>query len=142
MIIINAELLSKIENAATIAYPAESCGLLMGHGTIKDRLVITRVEISPNRTENDKQDSFEIDPQLRFDLMRELEGGSEQIVGHFHSHPNGPAQPSTRDADQAWEPELVWVITSIANGQLEETAAYRFDENSKQFHALEIQAAE
>ena len=142
MIIISPDLLSKIETAAADAYPAESCGLLVGHGSIDKRIVMTRVEISSNRTENNMRDSFEIDPQRRFDLMRELKDGPEQIVGHFHSHPNGAAQPSARDAQQAWEPALVWVITSVAKGQPSETAAFAFDEESRAFRSLEIHPVE
>lgn len=116
MIILTPEQLSEIEDAATAAYPKESCGLLIGQQHSKNSQTVTRVAVSPNKTENDTRDSFEIDPQLRFDIMRELKDTSEDIVGHFHSHPNGPAHPSARDLEQAWEPALIWVITSIKDG--------------------------
>ena len=142
MINIHPDLLTEIETSAANAYPEESCGLLIGHSSIDHRLEITRIKVSPNHTETDKHDSFEIDPQLRFDLMRELEGGPEKIVGHFHSHPNGPAQPSARDLEQVWEPALVWVITSVAKNQPAETAAFAFDESAQQFRALKIHLTE
>ena len=142
MIIIQPDLLSNIEAAAAAAYPEESCGLLIGHENTNDRLIITRIQISANRTENSKQKSFEIDPQLRFDLMRELNGGPERIVGHFHSHPNGPAEPSARDLEQMYEPALVWFITSVNVGRPELTAAFDFNKTTQQFAPLQIEQAE
>ena len=138
VIIIKPEHLLEIETAAVNAFPEESCGLIIGHDDAENRLTITRVEVSPNRSEQNKHDSFEIDPQLRFDLMRELKDGPQRIIGHFHSHPNGPAQPSTRDANQTWEPALIWVITAVESGQAGETAAYAFDEKTNQFRTLKM----
>jgi [CysO sulfur-carrier protein]-S-L-cysteine hydrolase len=142
VIIIQPGLLSDIETAAADAYPTESCGLLIGCGNAHDRLMITRIQVSANQAENNKQTSFEIDPQLRFDLMRELSGGSERIVGHFHSHPNGPAEPSARDLEQMYEPELVWFITSVKKGRPEVTAAFGFNESAQQFAPLHIEQTE
>jgi proteasome lid subunit RPN8/RPN11 len=141
VIILTPEQLSEIEDAATAAYPKESCGLLIGQQHSKNSQTVTRVAVSPNKTENDTRDSFEIDPQLRFDIMRELKDTSEDIVGHFHSHPNGPAHPSARDLEQAWEPALIWVITSIKDGTVGETAAFRYDEKERQFSNFEIEIA-
>lgn len=138
MIIIKPALLAEIEAAATKSYPEESCGLVIGHGNNDDGVVVTGVQISPNLSEHDRNSSFEIDPQLRFDVMRKLHGGPERIVGHFHSHPNGPAQPSTRDSDQVWEPDLVWIITSISNSRLGQTNAYLFDDATQAFRPLDI----
>lgn len=139
MIIINPALFAEIEAAAVEAFPEESCGLVIGHGNIDDGIVVTEIEVSSNQSDGDKKTSFEIDPQLRFNVMRKLNDSPKRIVGHFHSHPNGPAQPSARDNEQAWEPELIWMITSIEHGKVGQTAAFSFDEIEKQFHPLEIQ---
>ncbi len=128
MITLPRTLLRQIENAAEAAYPNECCGLLIGSG-----LTATRVAESPNAAEGDKTTRFEASPQLRFDVMRRLEGSGEDIIGHYHSHPGHPAIPSKHDRDMAFEPGLVWLITSVINGKTAETRAYRVDEESKGF---------
>ena len=126
MIRIPVALHEAICRAAEQTYPDESCGLLAGRKVDGDTLV-TRVVPSPNVATGDHRDSFEVDPQVRFDLMRELEASDqdEQIVGHFHSHPNHPAEPSERDLAMAYEPDLVWIIASVTDGRTEELRAHQ-----------------
>lgn len=133
MILIPRPLLKAIVDAAEAAYPEESCGLLVGYSQRPEDVVVTRVEVSPNVTEEDAADRFEVSPLLRLSLMRALEGGPERIVGHFHSHPDHPAQPSARDLERAFEPELVWVITGVLDGQAIHTAAHVLDADGRQF---------
>lgn len=117
--------LSEIEEAAEKAYPVESCGLIVGSMNSDGYLVATRVLASKNLAAGKRPDRFEIDPQLRFDLMRELRGGVEKIIGHYHSHPDHPARPSETDAAMAYEMDLIWIITAVQNGKAADTAAYR-----------------
>ena len=144
MIRIPAPCLSTIRAAAETAYPEECCGLLVGRDGDADNIVVTAVEPSPNRAVGDRRDSFEVDPQLRFDVMRRLDkmnakgGQAERIVGHYHSHPNHPPLPSARDLEMAYEPEMVWVIVAVEDGHATDARAHRLDEESNQFRAIEI----
>lgn len=93
---------------AAAAHPAECCGLLEGvreAGTIR----ILALHPSPNLSPS-PQTAFEIDPALQFQLLRGLRGTGRQIVGCYHSHPNGKAGPSSRDRAQHCENGFVWVI--------------------------------
>lgn len=138
MILLSRADLKTIADVAEAAYPRECCGLLVGRREGADAVVVTRVCPSPNVTEEDARDSFEVSPQLRFDLMRELGEGPERIVGHYHSHPDHPAQPSVRDLERAWEPDLVWLITAVAGGQAIHTTAHVLDAEGRQFREVPL----
>ena len=142
MILIPSPLLAHIVNDAERAYPEECCGLLIGEGDPAATVAITRVVSSPNLTSSGKVDSFEVDPKLRFDLMRELEGGAHRIVGHYHSHPDHPARPSRRDIEMAWEPEMVWLITSViasvTGGKAIRTTAHVIDRDRGRSREIDI----
>ena len=119
--------LQRIEVAARAAYPEECCGLLIGFRESEGGVQITRVAESANVAPPPRRDRFEVDPALRFATMRRLRGGREEIVGHYHSHPDGPARPSGRDAAQAYEPELVWLIVAVAGDRSTATTAWLYD---------------
>lgn len=137
MIHLSPSQLQEILDHAERAYPFECCGLLVGAVDAVDAnnaVTVTRIAASDNVriTENgySGQDRFEIDPQLRFDLMRALKDSDEDIVGHYHSHPDHPAEPSVHDLDMAFEPELVWLIVAVAKGQSAETRAWRLNRDT------------
>jgi proteasome lid subunit RPN8/RPN11 len=135
-------LLDQIARAAEEAFPHECCGLLAGRaGAAPGETRITRVVPSANVTEARSEDTFEVDPQVRFDLMRALDGTDERIAGHYHSHPGGPAQPSATDLKMAYETDLVWVIVSVMDGHAAEIRAHGVDEDRKGFHAIPLNPA-
>lgn len=125
MIFIGAHDLGRIEAAAEAAYPAECCGLLAGRdGEAGNAVTVTRVVAAANVTEGDARLGFEVDPQVRIDLMRTLRGSEERLVGSYHSHPKGGAAPSETDLARAWEPDLVWLITGMDRGRAAKTRAF------------------
>jgi desampylase len=81
----------------------EICGLLLGRGAVVEELrACANVAADP-------ADSFEIDPAALIAAHREARGGGLAPIGHYHSHPRGPAEPSARDAAMA-EPGSWWLI--------------------------------
>ncbi|MBL8630139.1 MAG: M67 family metallopeptidase [Rhodospirillaceae bacterium] len=88
----------------------ECCGLLIGIGdelvTVLEACAVRNIATTPQRR-------FEIDPQEQFRLLRETRGGDLRIVGHYHSHPEGPPEPSAYDRDMAHDPEAVWCIIGL-----------------------------
>ncbi|PCJ61496.1 MAG: hypothetical protein COA65_00605 [Rhodospirillaceae bacterium] len=107
--------LRAIKAAGEGAYPFEACGLLVGRlgaGGVYD---VTRVVPSGNVAidATGRKDRFEIDPKLRFEIMRACEGTDDAIIGHYHSHPDHPAEPSRTDLAMAWDKEFVWVIVAV-----------------------------
>ena len=130
-------LLRRIRAAAEEAYPAECCGLLVGRQDGEGRLEVTAIEPSPNIATSGN-DRFEVDPRVRLDVMRALEGAPEDIIGHYHSHPDHPAKPSERDLEMAFEPNFVWVIAAVEGGRATEVRAHVLDASSGRFRELEV----
>ena len=89
---------------AAVAPHEEVCGLLFGSF---DR--VKAVEATRN-VADDPTVSFEIDPAHLIAAHRASRDGGAAILGNFHSHPNGVAQPSARDADLAAGDGAVWLI--------------------------------
>jgi proteasome lid subunit RPN8/RPN11 len=132
-------LLERITEAAEAAFPHECCGLLAGrNGAAAGETLVTRMVPSPNVTETRVEDSFEVDPQVRFDLMRALEGTDERIVGHYHSHPGGPALPSATDLKMAYETDLIWVIVAVQDGRTVDARAHGVAPDRSAFHAIDL----
>ena len=93
---------------------AEVCGLLLGQGDVVERvLACANVHPDPARF-------FELDPAALFAAHRAARGGGPGVIGHYHSHPSGRAEPSPRDAAAAAADGAVWIV--IAGGTL---AAFR-----------------
>lgn len=115
MICLSQQALRVIEAAAETAYPFEACGLLVGHVTADEAYTVVRVVPSRNvaAEATGRRDRFEIDPKLRFETMRALEGTPDAILGHYHSHPDHPAEPSATDLSMAWDKGFVWVIVPV-----------------------------
>jgi len=94
--------------------PRECCGLLIGRsGRVLHAAAMRNISASPRVR-------FRIDPREHIVLRRELRRLSPalEIVGVYHSHPAGPAEPSavtsfacepTESRDDPHEPrEKVW----------------------------------
>jgi proteasome lid subunit RPN8/RPN11 len=143
-----AALLDAIAAAAGDAYPEECCGLIVGHGDARAGFRVTRVVASANVSTEDRTRNFEVDPQTRFDLMRELgelepETGpvstaTERLIGHYHSHPDHPPLPSRRDREKAFETHLVWVIVGVEGGHVGQITAHLPTPDGTGFHQLPI----
>lgn len=101
---ISSSHLAFLRDAAAAAPQEEVCGLLLGQGQRVDRLVPARnVAADPAR-------SFEIDPATLLATHRAARADGLRVVGHWHSHPNGRAEPSARDAARASDNGQIWLI--------------------------------
>jgi proteasome lid subunit RPN8/RPN11 len=139
MIRLGALQLKTITDAAEHAYPAECCGLLAGFRDGSGLIRVSRVVASRNVATTSHRDSFEVDPQVRFDLMRACDDAAgEMLVGHYHSHPDHPARPSARDLAMAYEPDLAWIIVGVAGGRVEATNAFLLAPDGKTFREIEL----
>jgi proteasome lid subunit RPN8/RPN11 len=93
---------------ASRAAPEECCGILFGEGALIDEArPAANVSADPRRR-------FEIDPQALVDAHRAARAGGPQVVGYFHSHPDGPAEPSATDRAQAAHDGSVWAIAGTS----------------------------
>ena len=127
--------------AAEAACPHECCGLLIGREENNGDFIASDTVPSPNVAKGDCRDSFEIDPQVRFDVMRKLGDGPEKIIGHYHSHPGHAGVPSARDLELAYEPEMVWLIVAVENGLAQRPRAHFVDPAGAGFREIELRTA-
>ena len=128
--------LRAIEAAAEKAYPEEACGLLVGRCEPGVGVRVSAVEASANVAEPPRARRFEVDPKLRLRLERALRDGPEAIVGVYHSHPDGSAEPSETDIAMIFEPAMVWLITAVDAGRAGATTAWRPMEDGSAFLPL------
>lgn len=102
--------LAAMRAAAAAAHPREACGLLMGEDC-QIMAIRETANVHPAPATH-----FEIDPQALIDAHRAARGGGPQVIGYFHSHPSGPAEPSATDRASAAGDGRVWAI--IAGGDI------------------------
>lgn len=107
---IAAGLIDRLVDEARAAHPAECCGLLLGgDGTI--------TEIRPTaNVASDPLCHFEIDPAALLAAHRQARAGGPQVIGYYHSHPEGPARPSATDREHSTGDLRIWAI--VAAGQV------------------------
>ncbi len=109
---ISSDRLARLLADAAASPDAEICGLLFGNEhRIDAALACANVAVTPH-------DSFEIDPAALIAAHRAMRQGGPRLIGHYHSHPNGIAQPSPRDAAAAGTPGDLWLILGNGDAQL------------------------
>ena len=111
VVAIDGALLEVLRARAEASSDQEVCGLLFGcDGRINRAVAATNVASDPATM-------FEIDPAMLIAALREERAGGPPLIGHYHSHPNGRAEPSDRDRDAA-EPGRMWLILAGRTARL------------------------
>lgn len=99
MITLSRDVYDDIVEHAISGTPSEVCGVLGGeHGD--DRSHVTVVRRTANVADT-PQSTYRIDPAEQIEVMDEIEEDGRDVVGFYHSHPNGPPRPSVTDTAQA-----------------------------------------
>ncbi|MGH2605377.1 MAG: Mov34/MPN/PAD-1 family protein, partial [Anaerolineales bacterium] len=90
--------------------PEEGCGLLEGlRGRVDYVIPVTNADHSPFR--------FRMEPREQIEAMGSIEERGLELVGIYHSHPNGPSGPSPIDLAEAAYPEAIHLILSSPEGR-------------------------
>jgi proteasome lid subunit RPN8/RPN11 len=110
-------------------YPLEACGILAGTANQALRLyTIDNILASPV--------AYEMDPKQQIQAMIELEAAGQEMVAIFHSHPTGPEWPSPTDVAQAYYPDSVYVIVSLADREQPVVRGFRI--GNGRYHEVAI----
>jgi proteasome lid subunit RPN8/RPN11 len=104
-----AQLAAHIRAAARAAFPNECCGLIEGALDGENFRVLV---LHPARNLAASPDRFEIDPADHFAASKAARSAGHAIIGCYHSHPGGKAQPSSADLAGANEDDFLWLIAS------------------------------
>jgi proteasome lid subunit RPN8/RPN11 len=109
---ISTALLDAILAEARATPTVEVCGLLLGSAdAITARVPARNVAVDPHTT-------FEIDPATLLAAHRAQRRGGPAVIGCYHSHPSGAADPSARDADNAAPDGWLWLIVGAGEARL------------------------
>lgn len=128
-LILPQSLVGQIRREAAAAYPAECCGLI--EGRVERPGVAQVLACHPTRNLAQSPDRFEIDPAAHIALLRGLRGTDRRLIGCYHSHPGGPAEPSVHDLGGAAEDGFIWLIAGA-----HAMAAFRHDKGA--FHPVQL----
>ena len=90
--------------------PLEACGYLAEKaGLVTAIFRLTNADASPEH--------FSFDPAEQFAAVRQMRAAGLRMRAVYHSHPATPARPSTEDLRLANDPDLSYVIISLAQSE-------------------------
>lgn len=95
--------------AAKSAHPDECCGLLEG---TRNGDLFHVMALHPARNLAPRSDRFEIDPADHIAAQKAARANGRGIIGCYHSHPDGAAEPSVTDASGAEQDDFLWAIVA------------------------------
>lgn len=108
----------EIGSYALEAAPHEACGIIGGTGRQAQRIIPT-ANVATNPTEY-----YEIDPRALVAAMMQLRTANLDLIGFYHSHPQGAPVPSRSDIALATYPDMAYLIVGLNSGE-PELAAWR-----------------
>ena len=107
MIQINREISDQIIEHAMKELPNEACGYLAGQaGVTVKAFEMINMDKSPEH--------FSFDPAEQFRVFREVRKLGLSIIANYHSHPSTPSRPSEEDIRLAYDPDISYMIISLA----------------------------
>jgi proteasome lid subunit RPN8/RPN11 len=109
-----ARVLAGLRRHAAAAGTAECCGALIGRCAAD--CIEVRAMIPVENLETDAG-RYAIDAPTVLRLERQAGAVDMQLVGFYHSHPQGEAVPSTTDLELGW-PSYVYAIIQTVGGSV------------------------
>lgn len=107
MIEIPQHIIDAIIKQAYNELPDEACGLLTGEGnSVRKQYALTNTDHSPEH--------FSFDPKEQFAVLKEARKDNLRIIANYHSHPATAARPSEEDIRLAYDPDITYIIVSLA----------------------------
>lgn len=107
MIQIPKSIIDGIVLQARAEFPNEACGLLAGKvDRAQMRFGMTNADASPEH--------FSFLPSEQFKVLRAARAEGLDIIANYHSHPATPARPSEEDIKLAYDPNILYLIVSLA----------------------------
>ncbi len=105
--VIPAAVRDEIVAHARAGLPNEACGILAGADGRVERFF-------PAEPDEPSPYYYRIESRDQIRIMNEIDDAGLDLVGIYHSHTSSPAFPSRTDAEQAFWPDAVYVIVSLA----------------------------
>ena len=133
MLLIKRTVLEAIIAQAREELPYEACGYLAEkNGIVESAIALANIDKAA--------DHFSMDPAEQFAAIKKMRGQGQRLCGVYHSHPETPARPSLEDIRLAYDPEISYVIISLADPERVEVKSFKISQG--QVLAEEIQPIE
>ena len=88
--------------------PIEACGYLAGiNGEVKYAI--------PMKNTDESNEHFSFEPGEQFDAFKKTKSEGLRLIAVYHSHPETPARPSEEDIRLAYDPNVSYIIVSLAS---------------------------
>ena len=107
-LIVNGVLLDEMLAHVAGLWPEEACGLVGGRDG-------RAVRLYPVENTRHSPVAFEMDPLQQIKAMLAMEAEGLDLIAIYLSHPDGPARPSATDVANAYYPDAVQLIISLAD---------------------------
>jgi proteasome lid subunit RPN8/RPN11 len=111
-----AEVLAAMRAHAERAWPEECVGAVLSDGAV----------LPLQNVANDRRSSFLVSARESLEVERAAEAKGLNVLGFYHSHPDGPAVPSASDADQASEGRWTFIV-QVLDGVAATPRAFFFE---------------
>jgi proteasome lid subunit RPN8/RPN11 len=108
-VVIPAAMRDEIVAHARAGLPNEACGILGGTDGRAERFF-------PAASDEPSPFYYRIDAREQIRIINELDDAGMDVIGIYHSHTASPAYPSRTDVEQAFWPDAVYLIVSLAGG--------------------------
>lgn len=130
MIKISEQIISELIDHGRNGLPEEVCGYLAGKGReVTKHFRLTNIDHS--------NEHFSFDPKEQFQVVREVRKLGLEILANYHSHPETPARPSLEDIRLAYDPNISYVIVSLA-AELPDIKSFRIQNNEVEKEEIQI----
>ena len=127
----------RLVERAEAEHPHEACGLLLGRrlgrtlggkrsegGSDSERRLVEELTLASNVEAERPGSRFVLAPGDFLAADSRARAAGLEILGAWHSHPDGPAEPSAEDAASAW-PGWTSLIAGLCEGRVVELRAFR-----------------
>lgn len=119
-----AEQRDAVRRHGEAGYPNEICGLLIGERAGAEKIVREVAPVENTWEQLDEQRRrFRISPEVFVREERRARAAGREILGFYHSHPDGAARPSETDREFAW-PSYSYVIQAVRQGRARTTNSW------------------
>jgi len=130
MLRISQQIIDQLFDHAKNGLPEEVCGYLAGsERDVTRHFPLTNIDHSPEH--------FSFDPAEQFQVVREVRKEGQIILANYHSHPETPARPSVEDIRLAFDPEISYVIVSLA-AELPDIKSFRIRNGEVEKEDIEV----
>ncbi len=127
---IEENICNQIISHAKKGLPLEVCGYLAGkEGVVTKHYELTNIDAS--------EEHFSFDPKEQFATVKDARNNGLEIYAVYHSHPTTEARPSQEDIRLAFDPNISYIIVSLAEGG-EDVKSFKIKNSVVDPEAIEI----